>query len=142
MPLNCKHRIFFFSRKNLTPTQNHIKCISINACTFNLITHLIRFRFCKVIRIISINLRKLALTSTLLVILEESELPVCGRHCVILNSPYFYLIIFSAIQFIGESTFQNRMFIMSGCFLIFSQALAPHSVVKIRLFVTDNGPST
>ena len=30
-----KNRIFY--RKNLTRRQNHIKCISLNTCTFNLI---------------------------------------------------------------------------------------------------------
>ena len=46
------------------------------------------------------------------------------------------------MQIIEESTFRKRMFYMSGCFLIFLQASATPLRVKIRLFATDNVPST
>ena len=65
----------------------------LSTCTFNLI--LAQRQIFRIIKIIS----KLALTSLLLVILEESKLPFWRRHCVILNSIYFYLNIFSVLGF-------------------------------------------
>ena len=81
---------------------------------------------------ININIRKLAVTSTLLVIVQESKLSLCGRHCVILYSPFFIWSSSVPSKLLDRSHFKKECFFMSDFFLIFSQASETHLVVKIR----------
>ena len=80
---------FQFFIKNVIRIQNQIKCKSINTCTFSLILAQSQILSNHQNNQYQINLRKLTLTSTLLVILEQSKLPLCEKNCIILNSSFF-----------------------------------------------------